>query len=326
MSTNTRYDIAAIKSSCDVPTVAQHWLTLVSRHPDHFKALCPFHPDQDTPSLALYNDHYHCFGCGAHGDVIALVMALAELDFVKAIEWLLARYDGLDAVEEIADVEIVRPTSPVPYDMLRYWQGLMTDEVRAWYNGRGLNDETISRFMLGWDGNNYVTPNWTGEPGQSDVYGVAFRKSDGTKPKYFGMRGRNFPELFNRWILETATVGYVFIGQYDVMLAVQDGMAAVTSTSGQLSWLSEWNRYFAHLERVYVVPDVGEYASGFAIASQIGTHAKVGQYPDVSNVTDYTDFRRWGSYARFDRTVIQPLERRLVVTSHWEADKGSALT
>ena len=32
---------------------------------------CPFHADK-TPSLKLYGDHFHCFGCGAHGDGNAL--------------------------------------------------------------------------------------------------------------------------------------------------------------------------------------------------------------------------------------------------------------
>ena len=36
---------------------------------------CPFHSDR-TPSLKLYGDHFHCFGCGAHGDVIDLAAAL----------------------------------------------------------------------------------------------------------------------------------------------------------------------------------------------------------------------------------------------------------
>lgn len=31
---------------------------------------CPFHADR-VPSLKLYDDHFHCFGCGAHGDVAA---------------------------------------------------------------------------------------------------------------------------------------------------------------------------------------------------------------------------------------------------------------
>ena len=34
-------------------------------------ALCPFHNDRH-PSLYVSDDHYHCFACGAHGDVIDL--------------------------------------------------------------------------------------------------------------------------------------------------------------------------------------------------------------------------------------------------------------
>ena len=36
---------------------------------------CPFHEDH-TPSLRLYDDHFYCFGCHAHGDVIDLVSFL----------------------------------------------------------------------------------------------------------------------------------------------------------------------------------------------------------------------------------------------------------
>ena len=36
-------------------------------------ALCPFHNDRH-PSLLIADDHYHCFACGAHGDVIDLVL------------------------------------------------------------------------------------------------------------------------------------------------------------------------------------------------------------------------------------------------------------
>ena len=36
---------------------------------------CPFHEDR-TPSMKLYEDHFYCFGCGKHGDVISLVAEL----------------------------------------------------------------------------------------------------------------------------------------------------------------------------------------------------------------------------------------------------------
>ena len=41
-------------------------------------ARCPFHPDK-TPSMKLYEDHFYCFGCGAHGDVIDLTGQLLGL-------------------------------------------------------------------------------------------------------------------------------------------------------------------------------------------------------------------------------------------------------
>lgn len=51
------------------------------------KAICPFHPDHH-PSLQLYDDHYHCYSCGAHGDVVSLVMDLFHLTPIEAAEKL----------------------------------------------------------------------------------------------------------------------------------------------------------------------------------------------------------------------------------------------
>ena len=49
---------------------------------------CPFHADR-TPSLKLYGDHFHCFGCGAHGNVIDLTAALlgcSKTDAARRLE------------------------------------------------------------------------------------------------------------------------------------------------------------------------------------------------------------------------------------------------
>ena len=47
---------------------------------------CPFH-SENTPSLKIYpgNRGFHCFGCGAHGDVITFVMKYLNLSFAQAI-------------------------------------------------------------------------------------------------------------------------------------------------------------------------------------------------------------------------------------------------
>ncbi|MGH7041090.1 MAG: CHC2 zinc finger domain-containing protein, partial [Acetobacteraceae bacterium] len=47
--------------------------TRLERAGRQWKACCPLHGEK-TPSLYIYEDHYHCFGCGAHGDAISFVM------------------------------------------------------------------------------------------------------------------------------------------------------------------------------------------------------------------------------------------------------------
>jgi len=57
------------------------------------KALCPFHSDT-KPSLVLYSSghsHYHCYACGAHGDVFDIVKKLKGVDFIEAARWLATR-------------------------------------------------------------------------------------------------------------------------------------------------------------------------------------------------------------------------------------------
>ena len=50
-------------------------------------ALCPFHNDRN-PSLYVADDHYHCFACGEHGDVIDFVSKLFHLSLYDAAQKL----------------------------------------------------------------------------------------------------------------------------------------------------------------------------------------------------------------------------------------------
>jgi DNA primase len=61
---------------------------LYKRESGHIKICCPFH-EENTPSLALYEDHYHCYGCGEHGDNIDFVQKVFKVDFNTAIQMLL---------------------------------------------------------------------------------------------------------------------------------------------------------------------------------------------------------------------------------------------
>jgi len=70
-----------------VEIARDHGIELVSKGRDAW-ASCPFHQEK-TPSFVIYGDnHFHCYGCGAHGDVITFVMRIDGLGFRLAIEQL----------------------------------------------------------------------------------------------------------------------------------------------------------------------------------------------------------------------------------------------
>jgi DNA primase len=65
-------------------TNARYW----SAH-DHIKMKCLFHADGKTPSLAIYSDHYYCFACGAHGDLIEWSKKAFGQTFEEVVKTLL---------------------------------------------------------------------------------------------------------------------------------------------------------------------------------------------------------------------------------------------
>ena len=66
-----------------------------------YKGLCPFH-DEKTPSFTISpgDRHYHCFGCGAHGDAIEFLMNHLHLSFFEAVEFLAQRFQVTLEYEE----------------------------------------------------------------------------------------------------------------------------------------------------------------------------------------------------------------------------------
>src|ERR1700709_209089 len=61
----------------------------LTRSSRDWRGCCPFH-NEKTPSFYVYEDGYHCFGCGAHGDAIGFVMQSQGLAFIEAVEQLAA--------------------------------------------------------------------------------------------------------------------------------------------------------------------------------------------------------------------------------------------
>ena len=128
----------------------------IERSGRQWKACCPFHGEK-TPSFHIYDDHYHCFGCGAHGDAITFVMQAEGASFAEAVERL-AGEAGLEVPRpspQAAERERRRHDLTAVLDLAaRHFQGrLFLPEGRRaldYLLGRGLGEATIRRFGLGW--------------------------------------------------------------------------------------------------------------------------------------------------------------------------------
>ena len=86
-----------VKASINTREAAQTYGIDVNHHG---MALCPFHNDRH-PSLYVSDDHYHCFACGEHGDVIDLTAKLFDLRLY-------------DAARKLASDFHLAPDKPLP--------------------------------------------------------------------------------------------------------------------------------------------------------------------------------------------------------------------
>ena len=95
-------ELERIKAANDlVEVIREHGIELRRRGRTYF-GLCPFHPDH-TPSFAVSREAglFHCFGCGAGGDVIRFVERRDEVSFREAVRRLAERAGlSVDALTE----------------------------------------------------------------------------------------------------------------------------------------------------------------------------------------------------------------------------------
>lgn len=128
-----------------------------------WKGCCPFH-NEKTPSFYVNEDKgfYHCFGCGAHGDVIRFVVEQEGLRFPEAVRSLAAEA-GLDIPEETPEARERAKAQAGLHDVMAAaakWfadqlGGLSGANARRYVDSRKLSADTVKRFGLGFapDGN-----------------------------------------------------------------------------------------------------------------------------------------------------------------------------
>lgn len=122
------------------------------------KGCCPFH-NEKTPSFYVNDDKqfYHCFGCGAHGDVIGFAMQNGNLSFIEAIE-ALATEAGMQVPQQSSqDIQKAKEEKSL-YTLLEDATRWMEGQLRAAENmaayryivERGNTDEQLSAFRVGY--------------------------------------------------------------------------------------------------------------------------------------------------------------------------------
>lgn len=147
--------VERVREAADIVEVISDHLTL-RQTGRSFKAICPFHPEK-TPSFVVSREKqiYHCFGCGAGGNVINFLMQFENVTFPEAVRALAQRYG----------VPVPKPSGQISSDMdIAYRLNALAAKVYraalsgtkegtqagAYLRSRGISEETEKEFALGY--------------------------------------------------------------------------------------------------------------------------------------------------------------------------------
>jgi DNA primase len=151
----------SLKQQADIVRIVGDYVKLRKAGPQNFSGLCPFH-NEKTPSFSVHatRQFYHCFGCGASGDVFSFVQKLENITFPEAVR-LIAQKLGVpmpkvafsspqeahDAKIRMALLDIHERATTFFQECLRRPEG---SNAREYLKSRGLSTETIARFKIGY--------------------------------------------------------------------------------------------------------------------------------------------------------------------------------
>ena len=123
-----------------------------------FTGLCPFHKEK-TPSFTVNDDKgfYHCFGCGAHGDIIHFLTESEKMPFLEAVEYL-ANMAGMKMPEFSPQQAQIQKQQSILFEIMenacQFFQShLFSDigtEAKNYLVRRGMSSDMAKRFRLGY--------------------------------------------------------------------------------------------------------------------------------------------------------------------------------
>ncbi len=152
----SRETIEEVRTRNDIADVIGSYLSLKNAG-TRFKALCPFHKEK-SPSFTVSPDRqiYHCFGCGAGGDVIRFVQEYEKVDFMTALQMLADRAGmelsleeggGKTGTDKRALFQLHENVAQLYYRILLEHES--GEAGRAYLATRALKPETVKDFQIG---------------------------------------------------------------------------------------------------------------------------------------------------------------------------------
>ncbi len=150
----------SLKLQADIVRVVGEYVSLKRAGAQNFSGLCPFHKEK-TPSFSVHatRQFYYCFGCGEKGDVFSFVQKIENITFPEAVRAVAQKMgvalpkqtfsseaEAKDARLRTVLLDIHERACAFFQDCLRRPEGARAREYLA---GRGLNEETIKKFRLG---------------------------------------------------------------------------------------------------------------------------------------------------------------------------------
>lgn len=149
-------DVEEVKSRLNIVDVVGEYVRL-NKAGANWKGLCPFHHEK-SPSFMVHEEKqiYHCFGCQKGGDVLSFVMEIESMDFREALKMLAEKagvqlnnqmpQKGTDNKKKI--LEILELATK--FYEVQLWKGSGREKIMGYLRERGLNDESIRNFRLGY--------------------------------------------------------------------------------------------------------------------------------------------------------------------------------
>jgi DNA primase len=166
--------------------------------PRRMTGLCPFH-DERTPSFGIdpVEKLYHCFGCGAGGDVFKFAMETEGLDFAGALE-ALAERAGIELEREAEDPREAERRSrrerllallerTAAYYVRVLWESAEAAPARTYLAARGLEEDALREFRVGFS------------PGSWDRVIAASRRAGYSEGELLASRRRDGSGLLDRF-------------------------------------------------------------------------------------------------------------------------------